>query len=133
MTTAETIQVVEAVLSLPFILLGLSHIFQRQMWVSFFNALAIQGQAGVVWRSMALEIWPAAVIVTLHQDWTWPGVFITVYGHLLMFKVALSLMYPPLGLRSLQQADKGGPLVFSAAGAVLIAMGGLCGYRAFLV
>ncbi|MEM7733884.1 MAG: hypothetical protein AAF280_14040 [Pseudomonadota bacterium] len=133
MTTPASVLIVEALLALPFVILGLSHIVQRHMWVDFFNGLAAQGHAGVVWRSMALEIWPAALIIALHQDWSWPGVVITAYGHLLMFKVGVSLLFPAIGRRSLQQAEKSGTAGFVVAGLVLIGLGFLCGYRAFVM
>ncbi|MEM7663521.1 MAG: hypothetical protein AAF292_14860 [Pseudomonadota bacterium] len=133
LTTAETVPIVEGVLALPLLLLGLSHILHKQMWVDFFVDLASKGHAGVVWRTFMLELWPAVLIVLFHQDWTLPGIVITVYGHLLMLKVTLSLLYPALGLRSLQQADRSGPLAFLFAGLALILIGLLCGYRAFVV
>ena len=55
MTTPETIQFVEAVLALPLMILGLSHLVQPRMWVDFFTGLAAQGHKGVLWRSMALR------------------------------------------------------------------------------
>ncbi|MEM1036949.1 MAG: hypothetical protein AAGI14_09355 [Pseudomonadota bacterium] len=129
MTTPETLLYVEAVLMLPLFLLGVSHIVQRQMWTDFFIGLAQKGHAGVVWRTFMLELWPAVLIVMFHQDWRWPGILITVYGHLLMVKVALSLLVPSLGLKSLQQADRHGSWAFLPAGLVLIALSAVCAVR----
>lgn len=129
MTSPQSILLVEALLALPLILLGTSHIAQKQMWIDFFVGLAAKGHAGVLWRTFMLEMWPAVVIVVLHQDWRWPGVIITAYGHLLMVKVALSVIFPGLGLKSLQQAQRVGDVAFVPAGLVLIAIGLLCAYR----
>lgn len=130
-TTEASISVIQGVLALPLILLGLSHIFQTKMWLDFFNGLADMGQAGVVWRTFMLELWPAILIVSFHQDWSWPNIMISLYGHLLLLKVALSLLIPQLGLRSLQQADRSGSVAFVIAGLILILLGLLCGYQAY--
>ncbi|MEM6537358.1 MAG: hypothetical protein AAF668_06470 [Pseudomonadota bacterium] len=129
MTTPQTIGYVEVLLAFPLLLLGISHIVQKQMWVDFFADLAAKGKAGVVWRTFMLELWPAIFIVVLHQDWSWPGIIITVYGHLLMAKVTLSLVFPTLGLSSLRQAERVGDIAFIPAGLVLIGVGLLCAYR----
>ncbi|MEM0985166.1 MAG: hypothetical protein AAGJ32_02870 [Pseudomonadota bacterium] len=129
-TTDETILAVEAVLALPFLLLGLSHCIQKQMWVDFFSELAARGPSGVVWRTFMLELWPAVLIVVFHQDWRWPGLIITLYGHLLMVKVGLSVLAPELGLKSLRQVERVGLQGFLVAGGILIVLGLLCGYRA---
>ncbi|MEM9375186.1 MAG: hypothetical protein AAGA72_03125 [Pseudomonadota bacterium] len=101
------------------------------MWLDFFEGLAAKGDAGVVWRTFMLELWPAILIVSFHQDWSWPNVFITAYGHLLMLKVGLSLLIPQLGLRSLQQANRSGQIAFVLAGIALISLGLLCSYQAY--
>lgn len=129
MTTPQTILMIEAGLCLPLFLLGVSHIVQKQMWVDFFIDLANKGHAGVVWRTFMLELWPATLIVAFHQDWRWPGIIITLYGHLLMLKVALSLTLPGMGLKSLQQAEHVGGRAFVVAGLVLIALASLCAIR----
>ncbi|MEM9377463.1 MAG: hypothetical protein AAGA72_14680 [Pseudomonadota bacterium] len=130
-TTEASISVIQGVLALPLILLGLSHILQKKMWLDFFNGLAKMGHAGVVWRTFMLELWPAILIVSFHQDWTWPNIFVTIYGHLLMLKVGLSLLIPELGLRSLQQADRSGSIAFIGAGLALFLLGLMCGYQAY--
>ena len=130
LTTDDSISIIQGVLALPLILLGVSHILQKQMWLDFFKGLGDMGHAGVVWRTFMLELWPAILIVSFHQDWSWPNVVITIYGHLLMLKVALSLLIPQLGLRSLQQAERSGAAAFIVAGLVLTSLGLLCAYQA---
>ncbi|WP_420430496.1 hypothetical protein [Hyphobacterium sp.] len=133
MPDAEFTVWVEAALALPLMLIGLSHVVQHRMWAGFFADLAARGQPGVVWRTVMLEMWPATLIVVFHQDWSWPAIIITLYGHLLMLKVIISLVFPSLGLKSLQQAERFGRLGFMPAGLGLMAIGGLCAYRALPV
>ncbi|MEM1390756.1 MAG: hypothetical protein AAGG45_06715 [Pseudomonadota bacterium] len=126
MTTPESILLVEAVLMLPLFLLGLSHLIQPRLWLDVFKDLAEKGHIGVVWRTFLFELWPAVLIVMFHQDWSWPGLLITLYGHLLMLKVTLSLLVPGLGLKSLQQAEPTGQWAFIPAGLLLIALSVIC-------
>ena len=84
-----------------------------------------------MWRTFMLELWPAILIVSFHQDWSWPNVLITVYGHLLMLKVGGSVLVPQLGLRSLQQADRSGLSAFMLAGVALILLALLCAHQAY--
>ena len=133
MSSIETVLWVEAVLALPLMLIGLSHVVQSRMWTGFFADLAARGESGVVWRTLMLEIWPATLIVVFHQEWSWPGIIITLYGHLLMLKVIVSLVFPSVGLKSLQQAERFGRLGFIPAGLFLMAVGGVCAYRAMPV
>lgn len=126
MTSPETIRAVEALLMMPFILMGLSHILRPQLWIGLFTDLARQGDADVVWRTFAFELWPAVLIVTFHQDWSWPGVLLTLYGHVLLVKIAVSLLVLSFGQRSLDHANfgEGGGMRFS--GVVLLGLGVLC-------
>lgn len=130
-TTEESKIIIQGVLALPLLLLGMSHILQKQMWLDFFEGLAAKGHAGVMWRTFMLELWPAILIVSFHQDWSWPNVLITVYGHLLMLKVGVSVLVPQLGLRSLQQADRSGLSAFMLAGVALILLALLCAHQAY--
>lgn len=126
MTTPESTLLIEAFLMLPLFLLGLSHLVQPRLWLDVFKDLAEKGHIGVVWRTFLFELWPAVLIVMFHQDWSWPGLLITLYGHLLMLKVTLSLLVPGLGLKSLQQAEPTGQWAFIPAGLLLIALSAIC-------
>lgn len=131
MTDTTAVQAVEQLLALPFVLMGLSHIVQPQLWVSFFDNLDGQGKQAVVWRSFTLELWPAVLIVSFHQDWTWPGILLTLYGHALMVKVALSLLAPNWGRKTLQHAGSHSGNAMRAAGVILMLLGVFCAWRTF--
>ena len=108
------------------ILMGLSHIVRPALWRDFFNHLHSLGTTGVVFRTFALELWPALLIVVFHQVWSGPGIVLTVYGWLLMSKVTLSLLFPQLGLRSLGLANGVSNAKWAIAGIALIALGAVC-------
>jgi hypothetical protein len=111
-------------------LLGLSHIVQPQMWIDYFNGLHAKGTSGVITRTFTMELWPALLIVSLHQVWHGVAIVITIYGWLMLTKVAVSLLCPEAGLRSLAMASRG-PRGFILAGCVLVAIGGVAGLALF--
>lgn len=119
-------QIIEAILILPFVIMGLSHIVQPAMWEECFKHLHEMGQKGVIFKIFMLELVPAIVIVTFHQVWSgWP-IIITLYGCILMAKISISLLVPSIGLRSLAMAEKHGAKGVRTAGVILIALAGLC-------
>ncbi|MEM9911908.1 MAG: hypothetical protein AAF922_14100 [Pseudomonadota bacterium] len=130
-TTSQTILAIESLLALPFLIMGLSHILQPHMWLDMFQRLAAKGNVGVLERSFLFELWPASLIVAFHQDWRWPGVLLTIYGHTLAAKIAISLAFPLFGLRSLRMAQEYGQTAFIPAGAILSALGLFCFARGF--
>ena len=89
----------------------------------FFVGFHWIGPTGVVIRPIALELWPALLIVVLHQVWHRPRLALTIYGWLLAIKVTLSLRAPHLGLRLLRMAEGTGNAKWALAGEVLIALG----------
>lgn len=117
---------VEFVMLVGCTVMGLSHIFHPKMWVDFFLGLHEQGARGVVFRTFALEFWPATMIVTLHQVWHGPGIVVTIYGWLLLAKVVLAMLVPAAGLKSLAMASRG-PKAFVVAGVLLLAIAAAAG------
>jgi len=107
-------------------LMGLSHILQPQMWGEYFAGLAARGRAGVVTKVMQVELWPALLIVGLHQVWSGPGIVVTVLGWLLLAKVAVGLLAPELALRSMRIPERA-PRSFVPAGVGLLVVGGFAG------
>ena len=125
-TTPESAQMIQALLAIPFLLMGASHIVQPKMWIDFFVYLHGLGTTGVLIRTFALELVPAFAIVTFHFVWSGPAAILSLYGVLLTLKVAISLFIPSLGLKSLSLADQKGNVSFVVAGAMLIALSAVC-------
>jgi len=110
--------------------MGLSHIARPRMWVDFFNGLHAQGMRGVITRTFTFELWPAILIVSFHQVWHGPATVITIYGWLLTAKVALAMLVPETGLKSLALASKG-PQSFIIGGCLLVGIGACAGSALF--
>lgn len=122
---------VEAVLAYPALLMGLSHIVQPALWREFFRTLHEMGPRGVIWRTFALELWPAAAVVALHPVWHGSGIIVTLYGYALMLKISVGLLMPEIGLKSLAMAERHGDRGFRLAGIPLMGLGLLCAWRTF--
>jgi len=103
--------------------MGLSHIVRPALWVDVFTRLHGLGAAGLVGKVLAVELWPALVIVGLHQVWWGPGIVLTLYGWAQFAKVWLALFMPEIGMRSLAMAQTRGEHGFVLGGMVLMAVG----------
>lgn len=124
-------RIVEQVMILPFLIMGLSHIFRPSMWRIFFTRLHEMGEVGVIYRSFMLEIPFALLLVVFHQVWHGLGLILTLYGIALMGKITVGMLFPQLGLRSLAMADRHGDIGFRLGGVVLTALGLVCVWLVF--
>ncbi len=113
---------VQLMMAIGCLMIGVSHVLQPRVWQDYFARIHAHGAAGVLKRTMIWELWPALILVTLHQVWTGPGIVLTLYGWLLLIKCAVSLWAPQAGLRSMAMAQRG-PATFVAGGAALIVVG----------
>lgn len=125
-TTPESAYAVQALLAFPFLIMGLSHIFQPKMWIDFFAYLHGLGTTGVVLRIFCLELIPAMVIIAFHSVWTGPEIILSIYGVLLSTKITLGLLVPSLGLKSLAMADQHGRKPLQIAGVLLVLLSIIC-------
>lgn len=128
-TTPDTIKAVEALLMFPFLVLGLSHIAQPIMWHDLFTKIINEGHPGAIKRTFLFDLWPAIIIITFHQDWSWPGVVLTTYGCALALKSAIGILGPNVGMRSLSMVARTGEGVFAPAGLMLCSLGLFCAAR----
>lgn len=119
-TAPSFVQFAMLVLCVP---MGLSHIVRPGMWVDFFTRVHAQGTAGLVGKVLAVELWPATLIVTLHQVWWGPGIVLTLYGWAMLAKVLLALLAPQIGMRSLAMAHTKGERGFVLGGVMLVIVG----------
>lgn len=112
---------VQFVMAVSGTLMAVSHIVRPDIWVDFFSRLHDQGTRGVLTRTFMLELWPALLVVTLHQVWTGLAIVVTVYGWLQLTKIAVSVMAPEIGLKSLAMAKRGDN-AFRLGGVMLLAV-----------
>ena len=118
---------VEAVLVIPLLLFGFSHLLQPVLWRDFFVYLLAMGPKGLIFRSVLFELVPTMLIVVFHQVWQGPALVLTVFGHAQFLKLVIALLYPRLAMRGMALAE-GNPRRFQIGGLMLIALGILCLY-----
>lgn len=117
---------VELVMLVTCTILGLSHLVRPAMWVDIFVSFHAQGIRGVVMRTFLFELWPAMLIVTFHQVWWGPGVWLTIYGWAQLLKVVISMLWPAVGLRSMNMA-RGGDHMFRLGSILLFSVAASAG------
>lgn len=125
-TTPATASAVQAMLALPLLAIGLSHLLQPRLWVDFFSYLHGLGTTGVVIRTFALELVPAMTIVAFHWVWSGPELALSLYGVLLSVKIAIGLLFPSVGLKSLAMAEQKGVAPLRVAGVLLVGLSAVC-------
>ena len=128
----DTQSIVQFIFFVACVPIGLSHIVRPALWVEFFTRVHAQGTAGLVGKVLAVELWPALVIVSLHQVWWGPGIVLTLYGWAQFAKVWLALLAPEIGMRSMGLAETKGTRGFIAGGVMLIVVGLSAGAALFL-
>jgi hypothetical protein len=119
---ADVQSAVQMMMGIGCTLTGLSHMLQPHAWQDYFAALHARGLSGVLTRTMTCELWPALIVVTLHQVWSGPGILLTLYGWMLLVKSAVYLLLPQFGLRSSAMAQRG-PGTFFTGGILLVCIG----------
>lgn len=113
---------VQLVVLISSLIIGLSHILQPTLWAEYFADLRARGRAGLVSKVLQVELWPALLIVSLHQVWSGPAIVVTIYGWLLLLKVVIGLILPSLGMASMS-IPEGAPRSFIPAGILMLAIG----------
>ena len=121
---------VQLVVLISSLIVGLSHILQPALWGEYFADLRARGRAGLVSKIMQVELWPALLIVSLHQVWAGPAIVVTIYGWLLLLKVTIGLLLPNLGMASMAIPERT-PRSFISAGVLMLAIGAAAGAALF--
>ncbi|CAN7471156.1 hypothetical protein LJR016_003121 [Devosia sp. LjRoot16] len=121
---------VQLVVLISSLIVGLSHILQPALWGEYFADLRARGRAGLVSKIIQVELWPALLIVSLHQVWAGPAIVVTVYGWLLLLKVTIGLTLPSLGMASMAIPEQA-PRSFVPAGVLMLAIGAAAGAALF--
>jgi hypothetical protein len=119
----DTQSIVQFVFFIACVPMGLSHIVRPALWVDFFARVHSEGTAGLVGKVLTVELWPALILVGLHQVWWGPGIVLTLYGWAQFTKVWLALLAPEIGMRSLAMAQTKGERGFVLGGVMLMLVG----------
>ncbi|MCI0332324.1 MAG: hypothetical protein L0228_03740 [Planctomycetes bacterium] len=121
---------VQAVVAPAFLLIGLSHLLQPQLWVRFFEVVKQTGVAAAIIPMYTLPL--GLVLIVGHNVWAigWP-LFLTLAGWLMMIKCALYLLVPSAADQVLEKQPAKSARSFRLAGAIMTFLGGVLTWQAW--
>jgi hypothetical protein len=125
-------RIIEAVVAPAFLLIGLSHVLQPQLWVRFFDAMRQTGLASFIIPMYTLPI--GLVLIVGHNVWVWdwPVVF-TVAGWGMTIKCTLYLLAPGLADRILARKLTKSPRTYQIAGAIMVLFSAIVTWQAWSI
>ena len=121
---------VEVLAVILFGVLGVSHILQPRAWAEFFIFLRGKGEAGAFVDGL-LNLPVAAVIIVFHNKWSGIPAVLTLVGWCLFVKSLIRFCSPKLALRLMSRVSVERSWEFQIAGAGLVGLAGLIGYRVY--
>lgn len=111
---------VEVFAAVNFLVIGLSHVFQREAWIEFFAKLHSLGRPGPFAEGF-LYLNFGALIVAFHNVWSGPEVILTVIGWIHVAKAFYRFVAPEAVLRLYQRMGSGRAWQIQVAGGLLAA------------
>jgi len=122
---------IQAVIAPGFLLMGLSHLVQPQLWSRFFEAVWNTGLAAVIVPLVTLPF--ALVLIAGHNVWTWDWpVVLTIAGWGMTIKCAAYLLIPGLADRHVAKRIATTPRSFQIVGAIMAIVGGILTWQAWM-
>ena len=122
--------IIQAVMAPAFLVLGMSHLVQPQLWVRFFEVVRQTRLAAVIIPMYTLPL--ALVLIVGHNVWKWDwSLFLTIAGWVLTIKCTLYLLVPGLVDRMLQKNMAKSARSYQAAGAIMTFFGGVLAWQAW--
>ena len=106
------------------IVVGLSHVFQPQVWVEFFIYLREKGKAGSFINAL-IHFPLGAMIVAFHNVWSGIPLLLTILGYAWVIKSLIYLLFPAYGLKSMSRVSPDNSKGFVVAGIFMVVLGGL--------
>ncbi len=118
---------IEILAAIHFLVLGISHVVHRAVWVEFFTWLRERGRAGVFAHGF-LSLGFGSLVVGFHEVWTWPAAVLTVVGWAYVLKGFLCFVAPGQQLRSLERVSPERAWEFAIPGVGYLVLSALLGY-----
>lgn len=105
-----------------FLVIGVSHIVQPRVWARFFIDLHGKGEVGSFLN--AFVHFPLGfMIVSFHNVWTVPQIFLTLIGWSLVLKSSIYFIFPGLGVKMLGRVSMDRAWEFMVAGVFSVVIG----------
>ena len=97
-------EAIEKLAVISFFLIGVSHIVQPKVWVSFFIGIRERGEAGAFINAF-IHFPLGALIVAFHNVWHGIPMVLTIIGYGCLLKGFINFVFPKLGLKTLEQVS----------------------------
>lgn len=123
---------IELFAGICFLVIGLSHLMQPEVWVEFFTLLRNKGRPGAFAEGF-LCLGFGTFVVAFHNVWSGLPAVLTLVGWLQVLKGLLRFTAPQLCLRIYDRVSLERAWEFRAAGVFSLALGGLFTYIALLL
>ena len=108
--------------------IGIFHVVRPRVWVDFFVFLRERGEAGV-FAVAVLNLIFGSIIVAFHNVWSGIPLVLTVLGWANVVKSLLYLMFPAIGLRTLQSLSHERANLVLLGGILFLLLAGVLGYH----
>ncbi|HKP28030.1 MAG TPA: hypothetical protein VJU15_01415 [Gemmatimonadales bacterium] len=105
------------------LVIGLSHLFQPQGWVTFYRALVTKGVIGAFAEGL-LCLTFGGIIVAFHNVWRGPAIVLTIVGWGQVFKAMIRFIAPQTALKRMASITPERAWMFQAGGVFALALSG---------
>ena len=112
---------VQVFAAVNFLVIGLSHLFQRGVWVEFFAKLHSLGRLGPFAEGF-LYLNFGALIVSFHNVWSGPEVILTLIGWIQILKALVRFVAPEAILRVYKRMGPERAWQIQAAGGLFVVL-----------
>ena len=123
-------QATQVFAAVSLLVIGLSHLFQPQAWVTFYQALAARGAPGVFLEGF-LCLSFGSIIVAFHNVWRGPELVLTLIGWAQVLKGLGRFIAPQVALRVMARATPERGWYFRAGGVFALGLSGFLWWLRF--
>lgn len=125
------VKFLDATFGPAFLLMGLSHLLQPQLWVRFFAVVRNTGLSAVIIPLLTLPF--GLALIAGHNVWRWDWqVALTIAGWGMTIKSAAYLLIPGLADRALSKPMATAPRSFQVTGALMAIIGAILTWQAWM-
>jgi hypothetical protein len=121
----------EVFATIQFLIVGLSHVFQRHAWVEFFVWLRERGHAGVFVHGF-LSLGFGSMILGFHNVWSGLPAVLTAVGCLYTAKGGLCFLLPTTQMRTLRRVSHERAWELVLPGVAYVVLGSILSFTLWL-
>ena len=116
---------------IQFLIVGLSHVFQRHAWVDFFTLLRQRGHAGVFVHGF-LSLGFGSMILAFHNVWSGLPAVLSVVGCAYLLKATMCFLLPATQMKTLGRVSHERSWELAVPGVAYVVIAGILSYSLWL-